>query len=188
MSSENASIQDPRHNFAGQSAPTNVNDKWQGYSKGSFWAYNNRLFICMDNATGAALWLELGPGPSWLKVSFTHEQLAASALTNDIELIPLKAAAIVHAIKIKHSISFKGGLIASYQLSVGVAGALESYSMPFDVFQDPGDTVFALRSLLKSEDHANTTSLRLAAVSVGANLDQATQGAVDVWLLLSNPM
>jgi len=126
--------------------------------------------------------------PRWQKVgaAVDYEDLAASALTNDIELFTLPGAGVIHAVKIKHSTAFSGGALSSYKLSVGIAGNLVKYAAPFDVFQAVGDTAFGLNHEFGGETHdAGGTSIRLAAESIGANLDAATAGVVDVWVLWS---
>ena len=125
--------------------------------------------------------------PRWVQVaSIEHTALQTAALTNDIQLLVLPAAAVVHAVKIKHKVAFAGTGITKYLLSVGVAGALSKYAAPFDVSQVVGDTVMGFNSQAGAETHnASGTNLRLAAEAVGANLAASTAGSVDVWVLYS---
>ena len=123
--------------------------------------------------------------PSWTKYTVTHTALQTAGTSNDIELFSLVAGGIVHAIKIKHSVAFGGGAIASYTISVGIAGNLTKYASPFDVFSAPSNTNFQLSSTVGSENHGAATSIRIAAVSTGANLNASTAGSVDVWALTS---
>ena len=123
--------------------------------------------------------------PRWRKYTKGFGDLAKNATSNDIELVELPAAAVIHAVKIKHSAAFTGGIISAYTLSVGIAGVLAKYAPAFDVFQAPGNAVQQLTEIAGTENHAAVTSLRLAAVCVGADLDAATAGAVDVWVLWS---
>jgi hypothetical protein len=92
---------------------------------------------------------------------------------------------VIHAVKIKHSAAFTGGLISAYTVSVGIVGNLVKYAPAFNVFQAPGNTVQQISSTVGTENHGAATSIRLAAVSIGANLNAATTGAVDVWALVS---
>ena len=123
--------------------------------------------------------------PVWTKVNKTFTNLAAAATTNDIEVYSLPAGGIIHAVKTKHSTAFSGGAIASYTLSVGIVASLAKYSPAFDVFQAVSGTTFQIATITGSESHTGATSIRLAATSTGANLDQAAAGVVDVWLLVS---
>jgi hypothetical protein len=128
---------------------------------------------------------DLAAAPKWAKVSTDHAALAAAATSSDIELLSLAAGGVVHAVKIKHSTAAVGGAIASYTISVGIGGDLAKYATAFDVFQAVSDTTFQLSGGFFTENHGAATSLRLAAVSTGANLDQATAGDFDVWVLQS---
>lgn len=117
------------------------------------------------------------------KYTFDYSDLAAASLTNDIELFELGIKYLVKGVIVKHTTAFSGGAIATYNVNVGISGNLNKYAGPFDVFQAVGDTVFSVNSILSVEDFGSTTSIRLQAVSTGANLDQATQGEVDVYVI-----
>ena len=123
--------------------------------------------------------------PIWLKYTFTYSALSTAALTNSITLVTLPAAGIIHAIKLKHSIAFTGGALSSYTLSVGISGNLDKYANPFNVFQATGNTTFYIAYGMFSENHGATTSVLLTATSIGANLNAATAGSCDIWVLVS---
>lgn len=122
---------------------------------------------------------------TWAKYTKTYAQLAVAAMTTDVELLSLPARGVIHAVVIKHSAAFTGGALADYTVSVGVAGNLTKYASAFNVFQAPGDTVFQVSNSLFSENYGAATSVRLAAVSTTDDLDEATAGSVDVWVLTS---
>lgn len=121
----------------------------------------------------------------WERFTVAHTALQTAGLTNDIELDTLDAKEILTGAYIKHTTAFAGTGITAYTLSIGITSDLDKYMPAFDVFQATGDTVFNAESLMDSEDFASTTSIRLAATSVGANLDQSSAGAVEVYLLRS---
>lgn len=136
-----------------------------------------------NNVTGVA---EASVLPVWKKFTVTHTALQAAALTNDIELHSLVALGVVHSVVIKPTVQFAGTGITGYVVSVGLAAALNKYTLDFNVKQAVGDAVFEASSPgVSPEDFGSATSIRIAATSVGANLDQSTAGSVDVWLLLS---
>lgn len=123
--------------------------------------------------------------PKWFKFTKTFTDLAFAGTSNDIELFSLPAGAVIHAVKQKHSAAFTGGAIATYTTSVGIVGTLAKYAAAFNVFQAPGNTVFQVTGTIGSENHGAVTSIRIAAVSSGANLNAATAGSVDVWVQIS---
>ena len=122
---------------------------------------------------------------AWQSYTVSYTQLAAAALTNSITLVSLPAKTLIHGVVIKHSASFTGGAIASYQVSVGISGAPAKFASLFSVFQAPGDTVAQVSSGPDLENFGSATNILLSAVSTGANLNAATAGSVTVWLLTS---
>ena len=140
-----------------------------------------RLNTAFANA-GAAVALTV---PFWTKYTVTYSQLAAGALTNDIQLFSLPARGTIHAVVVKHSASFTGGAIATYTLSVGITGTLAKYASAFNVFQAPGNTVLQSSGGTFTENTVAATSVRVAATSTGANLSAATAGSATIWVLTS---
>jgi len=118
----------------------------------------------------------------WEKYTVTHTQLQTAALTNDIELLSLGAKEEISGVITKQSIAFAGTSITAYTIGVGITGELDKYAPPFDVFQAVGSTVFDNNVISEVEDFVSATSVRVSAVSVGANLDQSTAGSVDIWI------
>ena len=121
--------------------------------------------------------------PRWKKFTVTHTDLQTAGLTNDIELFTLPGGGIIERIMMKHSEAFAGAGISDYDISVGIAGNLTKYAAAFDVDQAIGDTVFALVANAGCETfNSGGASIRVSAVSVGANLDQTTAGSLDIWV------
>lgn len=129
----------------------------------------------------------IGSIPQWIKVgnAISHTAFQTGATTNNITLFTLLAGGIIHAVKIKHSTAFAGGVISAYTLSVGIAGTLAKYATAFDVFQVVSATAYQLSNSFGGESHTATTAIKIAATSTGANLSASTAGVVDVWALLS---
>ncbi len=121
----------------------------------------------------------------WYKSSFTHVHLQAAAMANDIEWEGIPAGGVIHGVKIKHSVQFAGTGITDYKVSVGIVGNLTKYASAFDVDTAVSSTNYQLSNTFGGEDHDAATSIRLAATSTGANLDQSTAGAIDVWIFVS---
>ena len=122
--------------------------------------------------------------PVWFKLTLSHTAFQAASTTNDINLLTLPSAGVVHAVKIKHSLQFTGTGMSSYTISVGITGNLTKYASAFDVFQAVTGTAFQLSNVVQSENHNSSVSVRIAATS-NVNLDQSTAGTVEVWVLLS---
>jgi len=122
---------------------------------------------------------------TWVKASVSYTDFP-SGLGYDVEVYSLPAGYVLHGVKIKHSTAFGGGAISSYTLSVGITGELDRYSSDFDVLQATGDTTFQLSQCFDSQNHGSATSIKANAKSLGATLDNATAGAADIWLLISD--
>jgi hypothetical protein len=121
----------------------------------------------------------------WTKYTVGFAALAAAALTNSVTLFNLQAAGVIHGVKIKHSTAFSGGAISAYTVAIGVAGDETRYAPDFDVFQAVSPTVYDLTGGLGGESHTAPTAILITATSVGANLNAAAAGSVDVWVLTS---
>lgn len=125
----------------------------------------------------------------WHTYQATYSDLAAAATSNDIELFSLPAGGVIHDLIVTHSTAFAGGSLSAYNVSVGVSGELDKYALAYDVFQAVGNQVADSSNALGIENKVSSTSIRLAATSVGANLNSATQGVVVVyvrWSVINN--
>lgn len=123
----------------------------------------------------------------WIKVTKSYTDFAVAGLTNDIEIYSLPAKSIIQGVVIKHSTPFTGGVIATYTASVGIVGNLVKYAAAFNVLQAVGNTVFGLGTIIAPtvEDFGSAKSIRGSVISTIGNLNVATQGSVDFYLLVS---
>lgn len=121
----------------------------------------------------------------WTKYTVPYTSLATAGLTNDIELFALAAKTMIHNVVLKQSTAFSGGLIATYTVSVGITGNLVKYAAAFNVFQAAGAATFGLNVLPGIENFTGATSIRIAAISTVGNLNSATAGSVDAFVLTS---
>lgn len=141
-----------------------------------------------DAATARATLGVSGGSLEWVKVTKTYADLADSATENDIEIYSLPAGGVVHACRFRQSGAFGGGGISNYSLSVGnpVSGS-EYYASSEGVTGAPLDRPFGSDNSFIYFDDVNTViSIRLYAVA-DIDLNNATGGSVDVWLLVSEP-
>lgn len=123
--------------------------------------------------------------PQWIKVTKTFSDLAIAGLTNDITLYTLAAREYIHDIKIIPTTAFSGGLIATYTLSVGITGSLLKYAAVVDVFTGNISLSLIHTPISGLESTFGTTDLKLSAVSTVGNLNAATAGSVDIYILTS---
>lgn len=123
-----------------------------------------------------------GQNSGWKKYTFTHTQFQTAALTNTLECFSLAAYETLDTVLIKHNTAFAGTGITAYTIQVGITGTLDKYGGPFDVFQAIGDTVKEINTVTDIESFSGSTSIKITAISSGANLDQSTAGSVDVWV------
>ena len=126
-----------------------------------------------------------GGNLAWSKYDLDYTDFSAASLNNDIALFILGAKEFIHEIVISHETSFSGGAISDYSVSVGVTGNLDKLASSYDVYQSTGADVAQISTCNEFLSKTSTTTVRINATSVGANLDQATQGAVSIWVLKS---
>jgi len=126
--------------------------------------------------------------PTWMRFTFTHLQLQAAALTNDFEIYSAPVRVNIDGVVLKHTTQFLGGAISDYKVSVGLVGDLARYLSLFDVDTAPSNTKPAGYAEGYPNDQLQfgaVTSIRVAGVSVGANLSASTQGAATLWMRIS---
>ncbi|MFA6582673.1 MAG: hypothetical protein WCS77_00095 [Elusimicrobiaceae bacterium] len=126
-----------------------------------------------------------GGGLTWTKYTLGYATLSAAALVNSADLFTLAAGQIIHAVKIKHSAQFAGGAITEYYISVGLVGNTSKYAPEYAGHAAVADDTFDINLGLFGENNASGTAVKVTARSVGANLDTASQGSVDIWVLTS---
>ncbi len=122
--------------------------------------------------------------PRWIKIRKTFEDFAVAGFTNDIEIYTLPVRGVIHASQIVPVTDFSGGTIATYTISLGVAGDLTKASTPKNVFTGAPDTP-AIGAGGGLYSISGDTTIRAAAISTVGNLDAATTGVVDIYLLVS---
>jgi len=121
-------------------------------------------------------------GGIYTKITKTYSDFATAGLTNTIDLFTLPAKTRVTDTFVKHDTQFLGGGITAYQIGCGVTGDLNKLSYDFDVFQAVASDTGAHYRYGGIFDMANPTTLKITAKSVGANLNVATQGVVQIQL------
>jgi len=119
-------------------------------------------------------------GGIYTKITKTYSDFATAGLTNTIDLFTLPAKTRVTDTFVKHDTQFLGGGITAYQIGCGVTGDLNKLSYDFDVFQAVATDVGAHHRYGGIFDMTNPTTLKITAKSVGANLNVATQGVVQI--------
>lgn len=122
--------------------------------------------------------------PTWIKITKTFSDFSIAGLTNDIEIFSLPAKGVIHSVQIIPTTAFSGGIIATYTVSVGIAGNLAKYAVATNVFT--GFTLPVISAVPGIESSSGATSIRSQAISTVGNLNAATAGSVDIYLLISN--
>jgi hypothetical protein len=123
--------------------------------------------------------------PIWTKYLVTHTDLQNASLTNFINIGTLEQKQVLQAVVIAPTTQVLGTGITSYSLSLGVTGETERFAPLHDYFGAVTGTSHRVFNLVDIPDFTASSSLRLTAVSEGANLDQTTAGAFAVYTLTS---
>lgn len=121
--------------------------------------------------------------PQWRSYSITYANLAAAALSNDVQVLSLPALAIIQAIRVRPVIQFAGVGMGYYQVSLGIAGDLQSLTALYDVFAAvPGAGERQLTPVLDDESSAAAVSIRIYGES-DILLNLATAGELEISVL-----
>jgi hypothetical protein len=123
--------------------------------------------------------------PTWILFTVTHTQLQAAALANDIELWSMPARGCIHHVMFEPTIIFAGTGITDYKIGLGINGNLSKYHSFIDEDTAVSATNFDSAGLFSAESTSGVTSVRVAAMSLGANLNQSTSGALNIAILAS---
>lgn len=124
--------------------------------------------------------------PKWKKLTLTEADFTAAAALESLTLMQLPAGAVIHTAKIKHSAAFTGGALSAFTLELGITGSLAKYASAFDVFSAPAATNDQVTTSGDEESHDLATPILITARSTGGDVADATQGTVEIWLLVSS--
>jgi hypothetical protein len=121
--------------------------------------------------------------PKWIKITKTYLDFAIEDLANDISIYTLPKMGNVHDIKIVTTEAFSGGTIESYELLVSAAKSSNVRNLSSGSLNGPmlGDNT----TLVSEETLLETTDIRAFVSSSIGNLDEATAGIVDIYILVS---
>jgi hypothetical protein len=124
-------------------------------------------------------------GPKWQKFVVNYLDLGKDDTTHYKDFFALPAGGIIQAVKIKHSTAFGGGAISAYTIAVGISGTPAKYSAAYNVFQAVSATRMQVTGTVGQESHTAAVAIRATATSTTANLDAATAGVAEIWILWS---
>jgi len=123
----------------------------------------------------------------WTKVTVGYASMSAAATSKTILLHTLAAAGDISDVVIKASTVFAGTTTLTADVTVSGNNVITSHDLKAAVSGTNFAAVYRDDSpYLKVWDFGSTTAINLVVTSTGANLDQLTQGSVDVWLKIAS--
>jgi hypothetical protein len=126
-----------------------------------------------------------GGALSWTTYTVPYTSFNTASTTQSVTLFTLGAGIMVHAVVIYPTVSFTGGGITAYTLSVGPVGSLTKYASPFDVFQAVGGGISQASNCLFVESFTGSSVIDVTATSTSANVNAATAGSATIYVLTS---
>lgn len=130
--------------------------------------------------------------PGWVKVSKAYTDFSDASTSKTVTLYTLPARGILHKVVIKSSTAWAGtgvtNVLGSVKNNTNTVTTLDLDTAVADSHYsavEDRDTVSTPYTGLDYVTFAGTRAVALTVDSTGANLDQLTAGAVDVWLLVS---
>lgn len=128
------------------------------------------------------------PTTSWVHLAtLTFSSFSTGSTTRTINTsYTLPPQWVVNAIAINQNTSFSGGSISGYTISIGgaITGNTFKYLSPLDVFSIFTSPVVK-NNAIGMESFFAASAITATATSTGANLSSATQGSVDIYLLVN---
>jgi hypothetical protein len=135
--------------------------------------------------------------PRWIKITKTFADFAVADITNTVEIYSLPDGGIIHYAYIKSVVAFVGPGLGAYNLMIGdgYAGPTTILSSGYDL-QTVGDGNYyssgaALSGYLFPKELnpsfllSDAPSSIVAKIDADINLNLATAGVVNIWLLVS---
>ncbi len=124
------------------------------------------------------------PGnPNWIKITKLFSDFSTAGLTNSINIFSLPAKGVIHAVFLNPTTLFSGGIIASYTISVGISGTPAKYNAAANVFTGAGLPTPTAGIFV--ENMSGSTNIQATSISTVGNLNAATAGSVDIYILIS---
>lgn len=124
------------------------------------------------------------------KITKLYTHFSDTDMANDIEIFSLPIGAVLVDVFARVTTAFSGGTIATYTISVGIAGTLNKYMLANSV-ASTGDltasgtkgTALTTPGQTNVESFTGATSIRAEAITTVDNLNSATQGSIDFYLV-----
>lgn len=123
-----------------------------------------------------------GPSPTWIKITKSYSDFSAAGLTKTVNIATLPAKSVVHATIVNPTTTFVGGIISAYSVSVGIVSNVDL--MPASSVLTLPSRPFA-SALIVAGNVGSTDTVTATAISITGLLNAATQGSVDIWILVS---
>jgi hypothetical protein len=123
----------------------------------------------------------------WNGASIAYTQFSVADVTSTVDAIEIPARAVIDKLIIKTAQPFLGGTISAYTLSLGLESDTSRYVLDYDAFDAASDTNYVVATVNELLSLTLAKSLKITAQSTGADLDEATQGRVEIfvkWALL----
>jgi len=125
--------------------------------------------------------------PRWRKFSFTYENFTAAGLTESIAAFALAAGGVIHKAVLDVTEAWVISGMSTLDLELGIAGTAGKYSNSSHTDGEAlGADIYAPGATDGLESMSASTNILLTATSDAGNLNTATAGAVDVYVLYSN--
>ena len=122
--------------------------------------------------------------PQWQKIAtLKYSNFSAASLTNNVSTgYTLPAGSVIMGCLLNPTTTFSGGSISNYTISIGTVGNYSKYLSAQTVFTGATLTPATNTGI---ESMSVVTTIYATATSTSANLNAATQGSVDIYLLVA---
>jgi hypothetical protein len=131
----------------------------------------------------AALSVQTTPAFQWIHGVFDFASFYDTGSSKTLDFTVIPGHHVLHAVVLKTTAAFVGGSISEYTVKFGKAGALDRYLADTSVHGTA--PIFVTAQVLFFESEGDTLT-QITATATSDTLDHATDGSLDIWMLISN--
>lgn len=181
------------HNATSLILPTGANITTAANDVAIFRSEGSGNWRCTSylRADGSSLSSGGSTSATWTKYTKTYSDFSTAGTTNTLTLLSLSDTDVIHAVVLWVQTAFSGGAIATYDLTLRRSSTAMTDTVDGTTAGSCQQSFAKGRGFVDglgldgNSSPPGTSDFTIRATSTGANLNAATAGSVDIWILRS---